>query len=181
MNWRRASKVILTLALLGAVVLFLAQAFPAIVGADHALTVQSGSMEPTIPTGSVVFVDNVAPSQVDERVAEGDVITYADDGRNLITHRVVEKHTAETSVRFTTKGDANENVDPEPVYRQDVVGEVMFSVPLVGYVIAFAHTGYGFLLLVWGPVLALVFSELVSLYRAGTASSESDPDETTGT
>jgi signal peptidase len=138
-------------------------------------------MEPAIPTGSVVFVDDVAPSQVDERITEGDIITYADDGRNLVTHRVVKKHTAETSVRFTTKGDANENVDPEPVYRQDVVGEVMFSVPFVGYVIAFADTGYGFMLLVWGPVLALVFSEIVSLYRAGMESGESNSDEASGT
>ena len=133
-------------------------------------------MEPTIPTGAIVFVDNIAPSQVDERVTEGEVITFTDDGRNLVTHRMVEKHTAETSVRFTTKGDANENVDPEPVYRPNIVGEVMFSVPFVGYIVAFANTGYGFMLLVWGPVIALVFSELLSLYRAGTASGESDTE-----
>jgi hypothetical protein len=52
----------------------------------------------------------------------------------------------------------------------------MFSVPFVGYIVAFANTGYGFMLLVWGPVVALVFSELLSLYRAGTASSESDTE-----
>jgi signal peptidase len=178
---RRAVKLALAAALLGAVGVFAAQAFPGLVGADYALTVQSGSMAPAIPTGSIVFVEGIESSQVDERVTKGEVITYADDGRNLITHRVVEKHQAGDSVRFVTKGDANENVDPEPVYRQNVVGEVMFSVPFVGYVIAFADTGYGFLILVWGPVLALVFSELVSLYRAGTASSDSDRDETTGT
>lgn len=171
---RRALKVVLALALLGAVVVFLAQAFPGLVGADRALTVSSGSMEPAIPTGSVVFVDDVESSDVEERIAKGDVITFVSGDNRLVTHRVVEKYTAETSVRFRTKGDNNDAVDPEPVYRQAVVGEVILSVPFVGYVIAFANTGHGFLLLVWGPVLALVFSELLSLYRAGTASSGSD-------
>lgn len=173
---RRALKVVLALALLGAVIVFLAQGFPGLVGADRALTVSSGSMEPAIPTGSVVFVDHVEASEVDERIAEGDVITFVSGDKKLVTHRVVEKYTAETSVRFRTKGDNNDAMDPDPVYRQDVVGEVMFSVPFVGYIVAFANTGYGFMLLVWGPVIALVFSELLSLYRAGTASSETDPE-----
>jgi signal peptidase len=175
---RRAFTILSTVVLLGAVGIFVAQAFPGLVGADQALIVQSGSMEPAIPTGAIVFVDGIAPSQVDERVTEGEVITFTDDGRNLVTHRVVEKHAGQKSVRFTTKGDANEDVDAEPVYRQDVVGEVMFTIPFVGYIVAFADSRLGFLAIVWGPVLALVFSELVSLYRAGVASSESDSDET---
>jgi signal peptidase len=177
---RRAVSAVLTLALLGFVSLSVIQAFPGIVGADLALTVQSGSMEPAIGVGSVVFVQDVPA----EHVEEGDVITYQDDGGNYVTHRAIRKFTAGPdgeSIQFRTKGDANDAADPEPVYRGDVVGRVMFTVPFIGYVIAFADTGYGFMLLVWGPVLALVFSELVSLYRAGMASSESDGDETTGT
>jgi signal peptidase len=181
MRLRRALSVVLTAALLGAVAVFVAQAFPGLVGADYALIVQSGSMEPAIPVGSVVFVDAVAAEQADTRITEGEVITYTDDGRNLVTHRVVEKHQAADSVRFVTKGDANENVDPEPVYRNEVVGELEFTVPFIGYVIAFGNTPMGFLTLVWGPVLALVFSELVSLYRAGMTPEEGDPEETTGT
>jgi signal peptidase len=162
-NWRRALKVSLTLALLVVVGAFIVQAFPALVGADLALTVQSGSMEPAISTGSVVFVQDVPA----ERVQEGDVITYRDGGGNLITHRVIEKYTAGESLRFITKGDANEDPDGEPVYRGKFVGKVIFSIPLMGYVVAFGNTRLGYLTLVLVPVLLLVFNELWVMYRAG--------------
>jgi signal peptidase len=160
---RRAVSAAFTLALLGFVSLFVIQAFPGLVGADLALTVQSGSMEPTIGVGSVVFVQDVPA----ERVEEGDVITYRDDGGNYVTHRVVEKHAADTSVRFRTKGDANDARDPEPVYRGDLVGRVMFSIPLIGYVIQFGNTPAGYATLVLVPVMLLVFSELWALYKEG--------------
>ncbi|MEF8826009.1 MAG: signal peptidase I [Halapricum sp.] len=162
MNWRRAVKVALTLALLLVVGAFVAQAFPELVGADLALTVKSGSMEPAIPTGSVVFVTEVPA----ERVGEDDVITYRDDGGNLVTHRVAEKHVAGESLRFVTKGDANEDPDPEPVYRSDLVGVVTFNIPLIGYVVAFGNTQMGYLAMVLVPVMLLIFNELWEIYRA---------------
>lgn len=159
----RAVKSILTLALLLVVATFVIQAFPGLVTADYAFTVQSGSMEPAIQTGSVVFVKTIPP----ENVAEGDVITYEDDGGALITHRVIEKHTAGDSLRFETKGDANEDPDPEPVYRNQYVGMVLFSIPFIGYVVAFGNTQLGYITLVLFPVLLLIFSELWVLYRSG--------------
>jgi signal peptidase len=159
----RAIKSILTLALLFVVATFVVQAVPELVTADYAFTVQSGSMEPAIQTGSVVFVKTIPP----EDVSEGDVITYEDDGGALITHRVIEKHTAGSSLRFETKGDANESPDPEPVYRSEYVGTVLFSIPFIGYVVAFGNTQLGYVTLVLVPVLLLIFSELWALYRSG--------------
>lgn len=165
MQYRRVAKVALGAILLVAVAAFIVQAFPSLVGADYALTVQSGSMEPEIGTGSVVFVTETTADSVDE----GDVITYTDDGDNLITHRVVEVHRSETSVRFITKGDANENRDAEPVYRSELVGKVMFSIPYMGYVVAFGGTRMGYLTLVLVPCVLLIFNEIWELYRAGMA------------
>lgn len=168
MNISRALKIGLTVALLAVVGAFALQAFPAVVGADHALIVQSGSMEPAIQTGSIVFVKDVPA----ERVEEGDVITYGDDGRNLITHRVVEKHSTDSSIRFITKGDANDNADHEPVYRSDLLGVVMFSIPFIGYVVAFGNTTAGYLTLVLLPVILFIFNEIWKLWRAGTQNEE---------
>lgn len=173
MNWSRILQAVGAIVLLLAVGVFVVQAFPGLVGADHALTVKSGSMEPTIRTGAVVFVAEQSPATVEQ----GNIITFTDDGRNLITHRVHEVHRADTSVRFITKGDANENVDPEPVYRGDYVGTVpevhlpligtlYLSIPFMGYVLAFANTGLGWLMLVVVPLTLLVFNELWTLYRA---------------
>lgn len=166
MNYR-VLNVAALLALLVVVAPFVAQAYPSIVGADHAFVVQSGSMEPAIQTGSVVFVNAVPSSAVQDRISEGDVITYAEGGAAATTtHRVVEKHYNGQSVRFTTKGDANDDVDPESVYRDEVVGKVLFSIPLVGYVVAFGSTRLGWLVMVLLPVTLLIASELWTLYRA---------------
>ena len=66
-------------------------------------TVVSGSMEPAIPTGSLVYVEHVAP----EDIEEGDVIAFYDavDVASVITHRVVTNSTV--MGEFVTKGDAN--------------------------------------------------------------------------
>lgn len=165
MNIRRALQALGSIILVVILTLFVIQAFPSLVGADLTYVVQSSSMEPAIPTGSVVFVKEVPDEQVDERIQEGDVITFADShGAPTTTHRVVEKHEAETSIRFTTKGDANEDPDPEPVYRDEIVGKVTMSIPIVGYVISFSQTIWGWFVLVVLPVTVLLMDGLWQLY-----------------
>ncbi|MFC6873737.1 signal peptidase I [Halobellus marinus] len=168
MNYSRALKRVGAFALLLVVASFALQAFPGLVGADYAFTVLSGSMEPAIGTGSVVFVAEVPADQVQEQ----DVITYRDDGGYLITHRVIEKHQADDSLRFVTKGDANDAPDGEPVYRGDLVGTVLFSIPFIGYVVAFGNTTAGYLILVLLPVMLFIFNEIWELWRAGTRKEE---------
>lgn len=172
-TWSRTLKVGFALVLLVAVATFVVQAFPVLVGADHSLIVQSGSMEPAIQTGAIAFVAEDSP----DRVREGDVITYQDGGGNLITHRVVEKHQTERTLRFVTKGDNNEEADPEPVYRDEyvgkvldvdlpLVGRVLFTLPLVGRFVAFGRSSLGYATFVLVPCLVLIFSEIWNLYRA---------------
>ena len=74
-------------------------------------TVISGSMEPAIPTGSLVYVRNTAPSGIEK----GDVIAFYGSLENgsIITHRVVSNNSV--SGEFVTKGDANAKEDMEPV------------------------------------------------------------------
>lgn len=162
MRWRRVGHAVLGLILLLLALALLVQAFPGLVGAEHALIVQSGSMEPSIKTGAIVFVSEVPA----EQVQVGDVITYADDGENLVTHRVVERHDATNtdSVRFITQGDANEAPDGEPVYRDEIVGQVTMHLPLIGYIVAFGQTQLGWVVFILVPMLLLIASELWSLY-----------------
>lgn len=71
--------------------------------------VLSGSMEPEIHTGAMVYVDkNVTV----ENIETGDVIAFKTNTM-LVTHRVTEKD--DKNKNFITKGDANENVDFAPV------------------------------------------------------------------
>ena len=66
-----------------------------------AYVVLSGSMEPEIPTGSVVVVDGRK-----KEWNPGDVITYR-RGNMVVTHRIVEK----SEEGYCTKGDANAEED----------------------------------------------------------------------
>ena len=95
-------------------------------------TVLSGSMEPTYHTGALLYVKDV-----DYRKLEaGDVITYMIDEDTVATHRIVEVIPDENdpeTLRFATKGDANNAVDGTPVHYKNVIGSPIFSIPKMGY------------------------------------------------
>ena len=92
-------------------------------------TVVSGSMEPSIPTGSLVYVEGAEP----EKVEADEVIAFygSVDSASIITHRVVENRTL--TGEFVTKGDANQTEDMNPVPYTDYIGTVVFSIPWLGY------------------------------------------------
>lgn len=121
--------------------------------------VQSGSMEPAIPTGSVVLI---APAAVYE---VGDVVTYHTGraGSIPVTHRIIKKTVGEQHTYYATQGDANEDVDPSPVAHQRVMGKVTTHLPYVGYVIEFARTPLGFALLIGIPALVIILDEVANI------------------
>ena len=58
----------------------------------------------------------------------------------------------------------NDQRDGYVVEEGDIIGTVWFSIPLVGYFLRFAGTDRGALLLVVVPGIALVVTELWSVY-----------------
>jgi len=88
-------------------------------------TLITGSMEPSMPAGSLVFVVRTN----EEKINPGDVITYFTSWKgDVITHRVTEIIKSEKGRRFITRGDANSVDDPSVIF-ENVIGRVMFSVP----------------------------------------------------
>lgn len=94
----------------------------------HIYSVVSGSMEPAIPTGSLVYIREAAP----EEIAAGDVIAFygAADSASIVTHRVVENRVV--MGEFCTKGDANQTPDMNPVPYARLTGKVERSIPKAG-------------------------------------------------
>ncbi len=108
----------------------------------HPYTVLSGSMEPTYHTGSLIYVKPTDPFQLQS----GDVITFMLDEDTLATHRIVEVVPDEedpSTVRFRTKGDANEFIDGSLVHYKNVVGTPIFTIPYMGYVANFVQNPPG--------------------------------------
>ena len=95
-------------------------------------TVLSGSMEPTYHVGSLIYVKDVDPLELES----GDVITFLLDEDTVATHRIVEvvpDETDPTVVRFRTKGDANDAEDGSLVHYKNVIGSPVFTIPQLGY------------------------------------------------
>jgi signal peptidase len=101
------------------------------------LTILSGSMEPTIPTGSQVVVEPVQGDADAQALQIGDVVTFMPypDDQTLVTHRIVSRSVGtDGSVSFTTQGDANGAADPWDLTATQLRGEVRYHVPYAGYV-----------------------------------------------
>lgn len=129
----------------------------------QALVVRSGSMEPTIPTGSVVFYRHVNAADV----KVGQVIVFSKPGQpnERITHRVFKIGNGATGKYFITKGDANGAPDD---WRVPAVGEgwvARFHVPTVGYVLADMQSTTARLLLLLIPAVLLGIITLVEIWR----------------
>ena len=88
------------------------------------VAVASGSMEPALPVGSLIVI-----TPASDPLAVGEVITFNGDGR-LVTHRIASIRPDGFPV---TRGDAN-NVD-DTFTNVTVVGQVRFTIPLLGFVL----------------------------------------------
>jgi len=115
--------------------------------------VQSGSMEPTIPTGSLIFIQKVSGEDlVAGNNPVGDVVVYYFPNTKITdyflfavydptpwSHRAVDKAEINGTFYVLTKGDANRYPDQNPlnpnswVPMDRVIGKVVWFVPYLGY------------------------------------------------
>ena len=96
------------------------------------LRITTGSMAPTYPTDTMVFVRKVDPADVEP----GDVISFysSDPGLDgsLNTHRVVEVREEGDHYVYVTKGDANNARDQYDADSRRLLGKVVGSSYLLG-------------------------------------------------
>jgi signal peptidase I len=98
------------------------------------LVVRSGSMEPAINTGDLIFTRTIEADQAEV----GDVVTFKDPSRSadLVTHRVVGIQPQDSSLSFRTRGDANTGHEEWSVDADGRIGRYAFRVPRAGYVLS---------------------------------------------
>lgn len=87
--------------------------------------VKSGSMEPSLPIGSLCLVDTKTDRSA---LRPGDIIVFS-AGEMDVAHRIME----ETEQGFRTKGDSNDSPDPGIVFPEKVKGKVITALPYIGY------------------------------------------------
>ncbi len=117
----------------------------------------SGSMEPTLSVGSVIYAKYKEPSEIEK----GEIIVYDHNG-TVITHRV--ERNFEIDRCFITKGDANMNPDPDEVPYENYIGVMDRHFPIVGrFYSAYSSTVgkvYAGLLAACGLMLNLIATRL---------------------
>lgn len=111
--------------------------------------VLSGSMEPTIETGSVCFINKHTNI---ESIKEKDVIAFKMNDGTLVTHRAIKINDS----GIVTKGDNNREADSNVVNKGNFVGKNLFWIPKAGYVVKAFQTTKGRIIGVALIVLLLV-------------------------
>jgi len=140
-------------------ILLMSLPFLPFTGAIELFSVRSGSMEPALPTGSLIFVRSASEYRV------GDIVTVQTTSDKTVTHRIVEVHTTDVGVAFLTKGDNNEEPDPVEVVPTNIIGKTFLMLPLLGYPVAYAQTQNGFLMLIVIPATLIILGELLTISR----------------
>lgn len=117
-------------------------------------TVLSGSMEPKYHVGSLIYVVDVDPAELQV----GDPLTFTHSG-NTVTHEIVEIIDAESprDRLFVTQGLTN-NIPDGQIPVSDIIGKPVFTIPYLGYVAVYIQNPVG----VIGTACALVIILMLS-------------------
>ena len=102
----------------------------------HRYLVVSGSMEPNLYAGDIVFVNsNVAF----EDVQLGDVIIFQYEDMNVI-HRVVDEAMIDGERYLKTKGDNNKQADGYLTTEENYCGVATYHIPKIGFLIDYKNS-----------------------------------------
>ena len=126
--------------------------------------VLSGSMEPTIMTHDVIVVKQVSSM---EDLSPQDIITYHGREGELagktVTHRIIRIE----GDKIVTKGDSTMNVKEDPAITYDaVIGKYVKTSAFLTTMYSVFTSKYGFLFIVFIPLLILLIVQFVNFRRA---------------
>ena len=130
-------------------------------------TVLSGSMEPTYHVGSLIYVKDVDYKELEA----GDVITFMLDEDTVATHRITEVVPDEEepdTLRYRTKGDANDAEDGSLVHYKNVIGTPVFAIPKLGYAANYIQHPPGLYVAISAGAVLLLLTFLPDLLSGGS-------------
>ncbi|MCR5459812.1 MAG: signal peptidase I [Acetatifactor sp.] len=122
--------------------------------------VMTGSMEPTIPTNSLIVVKRTEAREL----AVGDVITFYSSDPSLLgepnTHRIIQFKEEDGRQLIFTKGDANNIEDRYPTRAEDLIGKVVFSSLFLGRLVKLISNPLVFIPLILIPLIVMLLRSL---------------------
>lgn len=155
--------------LVGVVVLFAVLLIGVRLFGVQVYSVISGSMEPEYPVGSLIYVKEVKPSEVQV----GDVITFVLSNKTPATHRVIGID--KDNQLFYTQGDANYQINDEtgekvymedpPVHFNYLIGKPVFKIPVLGYIAYYIQHPPGMYIAIAAGAILLILVFLPDLFK----------------
>ena len=108
------------------------------------LMVATGSMSGTIEEGDLIIIKDTGDYKI------GDIVTFFQDGDDITkTHRIINKEVTEDGVTYwITRGDANNSPDKRSITSDEIIGEVVVTIPYVGTFIDWAVEGGGLIYII---------------------------------
>lgn len=124
----------------------------------QSFVVLTGSMEPNISQGSLIFTKKASDYRI------GEVIAYK-TGEVTVTHRIVEVVKVGTNISYQTQGDANNTADTTLIPASRVLGKATNSLPYIGSFILSLKTIEGFFAVIILPALLFIGFELWNIKK----------------
>ena len=126
-------------------------------------SVKTGSMEPEIHQGSLVYVKTYkTKDDIYKNIDVGTDITYSTNNKIFVTHRVISL--SEENGTLQTQGIID-NAAIEDISYTQVVGKVVFVIPLLGYVVLLLQSWYIWTILILTVVIVFIFKLLLKELR----------------
>ena len=134
----------------------------------NAYVVLTGSMIPEILPKDVV----VTKKRDAKDLKAGDIITFISSDVRLsniiVTHRIKNVYYDSTTKKysFQTKGDNNNTEDFALAEENNIIGQVIFKIPKLGYVQELLASKGGIILIILVPCLAIISYDIVKLFKS---------------
>ena len=124
--------------------------------------IESGSMAPRYPVGSLAVVEPIDAAAV----AGGMTIVFADplDPGRLVAHRAIRLLPGDLPT-WQTKGDANLEPDPLPVHANAIYGRISWTIPGLGAVVTSVRGAPAVILFIIVPLTLLAGTEIREVRR----------------
>lgn len=133
----------------------------------NAYVVLTGSMIPEIMPKDVVITKKRDAKELEVN----DIITFVSSDPRLsniiVTHRIKNKYYDSTTGKYTfqTKGDNNNVEDFSLAQEQNVIGEVIYKIPKLGYIQELLATKGGLIIIILIPCLTILSYDIVKLCK----------------
>lgn len=120
---------------------------------------------PTIPLNSLIMI-KILDEDERREVEIGDILTFKRADGRVIVHRLVDIETDGDYVRYITKGDKNNNVDPDILTPDDIEGIVVGVSPVLGKIVSLAKQWFVWSVILIALAVVIIYSvrEIVTIY-----------------